>query len=80
MRGSCAGKFDLRYGVFVFPVVKVKTHEFGKRVPLDLLFLYMFIMNSTNERCDNTHDVFCMFMRSASAVQARLMRGSCVGY
>ena len=35
----------------------------------------MSIMNSTNETCDNTHDVFCMFMRSASAVHARFMRG-----
>ena len=77
MRGSCAGKFDSRYGVFIFPVVKVKTHKIGKMVPLFLRFLcfYMFIMNSTNEMCDNTHDVFCMFMRGASAVRARFMRG-----
>ena len=40
MRGSCAGKFPPGSSVFIFPVVKVKTHKFRKMLPLDLRFLW----------------------------------------
>ena len=46
MRGSCAGKTVHRSGVFIFPVVKVKTHKFRKMLPLDLRFLC--VSNSFN--------------------------------
>ena len=47
MRGSCAGKFDSLYGVFIFPVAKLKHNKFENKQNFNVVIF--FILNLKNE-------------------------------